>query len=432
LQPVRPLILGAFRLLDKHDDITVLVERKTFTESLRAALPKDFEIPPMLWNSMDFTSRVGIEDGGACYVSDKSCRVHAASAFGGKFYSVTLRDFEIADLVVPWAPGLPPASWPERYRRLEWPPHKEREKDLKKGFLVCQWHVGETIHDTLFDPTDPPARGLVLVTGATASGKTRLMNTVIGKYVCGLLEKGPKRRPHVVALGDPVETFLYQGQDKNKPLSLEQIGARLAAQDPTRAFDFTGRVLGLDSNSVADALRDALRETPVAYIISELRTESDFKAALNFAATGHLVFASAHSTSLIDAMTKLVEVFKADTPSLRAALAQRLNAVIHVRPIRLDREYTKGEKWSVALPTIWRSDSVAIRNFVSDGLASLLPRGRSEFSGGEDRSVLGLAHAAANVRKHPDVQSTNKQCNVDETLFDDLLRKAHERDLETR
>jgi hypothetical protein len=251
---------------------------------------------------------------------------------------------------------------------------------------------------------------------------------VIGRYLCNHL-RAAKRRPHVVVLGDPIETLLFQG---DPPLKLKDIGAALAKQDAQRAFDYTARVLGLDAYSVADALRDALRETPAAYVISELRHKSDFQAALEFAATGHLVFATAHSTTLVDAFAKLGEVFGADNPSQRAALAQRLKAVMHVQPLRLGPD---DAPWTAVLPAIWRNSHIASRNFVADGLASLLPRGKSAFSGGGDHGVLGLAHAAAALKDDKDVQDGNRKYQdpaLLEGLFAELLRTAHQKDFDVR
>jgi len=147
-----------------------------------------------------------------------------------------------------------------------------------------------------------------------------------------------------------------------------------------RPVDFTSRTLGIDVSSVRSALRDALRETPAAVVISELRDSEDFQATLEFAETGQLVFATAHSTSLVDAMRKLMTFAPPpESPGGRSLLAQRLKSVIHLRKIDLSgTEAPKDNglnRMTITLPSVWLHNSAGIRNFVSDGLASILPRG---------------------------------------------------------
>lgn len=87
-----------------------------------------------------------------------------------------------------------------------------------------------------------------------------------------------------------------------------------------------------ESSSIDYALRDALRETMSAYVMSELRDVEDFKATLSFAANGQIIFATAHNAFLVDTVRKLV--FFSSTPgnigSCRRTHRQ-VHPLVHIR-----------------------------------------------------------------------------------------------------
>jgi hypothetical protein len=441
--PLEPgiLNLGTIHPL-RQKDITVLVKRELLEKEL-SARGADASIVSAR-KSLDFSATIEFALG----KTKEVCRVHAALAFGGEYYSVTIRGFKVPKKVKlkkwetseKWACDDAATAWlvrlgipKARARGMLCRPYPEiasRKESIADGFLTGQHRLGELMYETIFASTSiPGSSGLVLVTGATASGKTQAMNYMVFLYLCGLYRKTRKlkRRPHVVALGDPIETLFFQ---KTEDAGLSEIAEYQIRNSYVRAFDLTARILGKDAASVSDALKDALRETPSAYIISELRSTQDFRAALEFAATGHLVFATAHSTSLVDAMARLVEVYGAQTPSGRSALAQRLKAIAHLRPIE-DVKNEKGMPLGVTLPATWVGDSVGVRNFVADGLASLLPRGKSRYTSpgaAAPRGVHGIAYAAERLKEieHAYVSLTR----AEERIFADVIKRAHEMDLE--
>jgi len=242
------------------------------------------------------------------------------------------------------------------------PSHRftDLKKEKNRGSERVPWEiVDEHLAST-------PATGLVLIAGGTGSGKTTALNVLVAKHMSRVLlhdfRKG--RRPHVVVVGDPVETTFYG--DK---MELAESRQKTTGQ---RTVDFTARVLGVDVRSVHEALRDALRETPAAVVVGELRDRDDFRAALDFAATGHLIFSTSHSTSLEDVFRKLLDVTDATTPSGRAALIQRIRSVIHIRKFERNR-----------IPIVWTTTSMARRSFIAEGLSSLVPGGKPE------RGLLG-------------------------------------------
>ncbi|CAI2415911.1 type IV pilus twitching motility protein PilT [Serratia plymuthica] len=141
--------------------------------------------------------------------------------------------------------------------------------------------------------------GLILVTGATGSGKSTTLAAMIDDI-------NQHQRRHVITLEDPIE-FMHHSRK-----SLIQ-----------------QRELGRDSHSFDEALRAALREDPDVILLGELRDTTTIRLALTAAETGHLVLATLHTRSAPQAVDRLVDVFPAEEkPYVRAQLAASLQAVI--------------------------------------------------------------------------------------------------------
>ncbi|EFE96183.1 type IV pilus twitching motility protein PilT [Serratia odorifera] len=141
--------------------------------------------------------------------------------------------------------------------------------------------------------------GLILVTGATGSGKSTTLAAMID-------EINRHQRRHILTLEDPIE-FIHHSQRS------------LIHQ----------RELGRDTHSVELALRAALREDPDVILLGELRDLMTIRQALTAAETGHLVLATLHTRNAPQAVERLVDVFPAEEkPYVRAQLAGSLQAVI--------------------------------------------------------------------------------------------------------
>lgn len=145
--------------------------------------------------------------------------------------------------------------------------------------------------------------GLILVTGATGSGKS----TTLAAMVDFLNHHSDG---HILTLEDPVE-FIHQ----SKRCLIQQ------------------REIGLHCLSFSDALRAALREDPDVILLGELRDSETIRLALTTAETGHLVLATLHTRGAAQAVERLVDAFPAQEKepvrkqlagSLRAVLAQKL------------------------------------------------------------------------------------------------------------
>jgi len=121
-------------------------------------------------------------------------------------------------------------------------------------------------------------RGLVLVTGATGSGKSTTLASMIdyrNQHAFG----------HIVTIEDPIE-FVHTHK------------RALVSQ----------REVGVDTHSFREALHNALRQAPTVLLLGELRDEETVQAALRFAETGHLVFATLHATNSAQAIERIVSV----------------------------------------------------------------------------------------------------------------------------
>ncbi|MGV8924303.1 MAG: type IV pilus twitching motility protein PilT [Ewingella sp.] len=141
--------------------------------------------------------------------------------------------------------------------------------------------------------------GLILVTGATGSGKSTTLAAMIDhlNHTCAR---------HIITLEDPIE-FIHSSQ-------------RCLIQQ---------RELGRHTHSFTDAVRGALREDPDVLLLGELRDADSIRLALTAAETGHLVLATLHTRNATQAVDRLVDVFPAeDKGFVRAQLAGSLRGVI--------------------------------------------------------------------------------------------------------
>ncbi len=141
--------------------------------------------------------------------------------------------------------------------------------------------------------------GLLLVTGATGSGKSTTLAAMVG-HLNETLDG------HILTLEDPVE-FCHQ---------------------PARCL-IQQREIGTHCQSFSDGLRGALREDPDVILLGELRDSETIRLTLTAAETGHLVLATLHTRGAAQAVERLVDVFPADEQNkVRSQLAGSLKAVL--------------------------------------------------------------------------------------------------------
>ena len=144
--------------------------------------------------------------------------------------------------------------------------------------------------------------GLVLITGATGSGKSTTLGAMLEHI-------NQHRSGVVVVLEDPIE-FVFPP------------GLGLIKQ----------REVGTDTRSFASGLRHALRQDPDVIAVTELRDQESVEIALQAAETGHLVIATFHAADPPKAIDRILEMFGAEMlPQMRAQLANALLAIISQR-----------------------------------------------------------------------------------------------------
>ncbi len=148
-------------------------------------------------------------------------------------------------------------------------------------------------------------RGLVLVAGPTGSGKTTTTAAMIGHI-------NATRRCHIVTIEDPIEIIH---------------GDNLALVDQ--------REIGTDTASFATALRSAARQDPDVVFVGEMRDLETTTAALQVAATGHLVISTLHTTSAKDTVNRIIDLFPPHQQAqARLSLAGSLQGIVCQRLVR--------------------------------------------------------------------------------------------------
>jgi len=141
--------------------------------------------------------------------------------------------------------------------------------------------------------------GIVLVTGATGSGKSTTLAAMVDHI-------NAHKREHILTIEDPIE-FVHH----NKLSVLNQ------------------REVHRDTHSFSAALRSALREDPDVILVGELRDLETIRLAISAAETGHLVFGTLHTNSAPKTIDRIIDVFPAEEKSMvRSMLSESLRAVI--------------------------------------------------------------------------------------------------------
>jgi twitching motility protein PilT len=145
-------------------------------------------------------------------------------------------------------------------------------------------------------------RGLILVTGATGSGKTTTLAAVIDHI-------NRTRRQHIVTIEDPIEIL-----------------------HSDHGCIVNQREVGLDTESFLAAIRRVLRQDPDVILIGELRDSETAETALKAAESGHLVFSTLHTIDAAETIGRMIEFFPAEKQEqIRSILAGVLRGVVSQR-----------------------------------------------------------------------------------------------------
>jgi twitching motility protein PilU len=154
-------------------------------------------------------------------------------------------------------------------------------------------------------------RGIVIVVGATGSGKSTSLAAMVGY-------RNEKTRGHIVTIEDPVE-YVHQH----------------------RGCVVTHREVGVDTESWHTALKNTLRQAPDVIMIGEIRDRETMEYGVQFAETGHLVLATLHANSSNQALDRIINFFPEEKrEQLLMDLSLNIRALVSQRLI--PREKTEG------------------------------------------------------------------------------------------
>ena len=165
---------------------------------------------------------------------------------------------------------------------------------------IDQLGLPPAIHAVLEKPS-----GLVLVTGATGSGKSTSLAAMIDKI-------NRTRSEHIITIEDPIE-FVHK---------------------PIKSV-ISQREVGKDTVSFASALKGALRQDPDIILMGEMRDYETVSMAMTAAETGHLVFGTLHTNGAPETINRIVDVFPAEEQAkARSQLSQSLRLVMTQQLLR--------------------------------------------------------------------------------------------------
>jgi twitching motility protein PilT len=211
--------------------------------------------------------------------------------------------------------------------------------------------------------------GLVIVCGATGSGKT----TTLAMLINLLNQTGGYR---IITVEEPVE-YLF-------PRSANSV--------------VTQREVGEDVLTFADGLKYGLRQDPDVILVGEIRDRDTAQMALSAAETGHLVFTTLHTRDTKGAITRYADLFPQEVQrDIRAQLALSLRAIVSQR---LLAGTERGAKRHLALEVLWNTFPIAsaIRTGKLESIDNYLLTGREEGMVSFDESVRQLLQAGKIAR----------------------------------
>jgi twitching motility protein PilT len=234
------------------------------------------------------------------------------------------------------------------------------------------------------------ARGLILVTGATGSGKSTSLAAMIDQINC-------ERQAHILTIEDPIE-FLHD--HRNCLVNQREVHS--------------------DTRSFAVALRAALRQDPDVVLLGELRDLETMEAALSIAETGHLTLGTLHTRSAASTVHRVIDVFPVHQQSqIRAQLALVLEGIVCQALLPRATGSGRALAMEVMVP------NAAIRNLIREDkvhqLESAMQMGREKFGMQTFNQSLAALVLSGQIERRPALETST---NPDE-LRQMLARVSH-------
>ena len=223
-------------------------------------------------------------------------------------------------------------------------------------------------------------RGLVLVVGATGSGKSTTLAAMLD-------HRNRTEAGHIMTIEDPVE-FVHD----HKKCVISQ------------------REVGVDTDSFHDALKNALRQAPTVILIGEIRDEETMEHAINFAETGHLCLATLHSNNANQAMERVMNFFPPERHrQIYLQLSLNLKSIVSQRLVR-----TQDDGRAAAIEVLLNTARISdlIRQGEIDDIKTAMAAGKNEGMQTFDQALfelyrggqIGLEEAIANADSATDLK----------------------------
>jgi len=205
-------------------------------------------------------------------------------------------------------------------------------------------------------------QGLILVTGATGTGKSTTLASMINHL-------NETRQLNIISLEDPIE-FVH----------------------PSKKSQVVQRELGTHLRSFADGLRAALREDPDVILVGELRDADTISMAMTAAETGHLVLGTLHTTGAVKSIDRILDALPIDLrEQTKSFLSQSLNAV--VSQVLLKNADGRGRKAVLEIMVMNRAIAKLISTDQTHQIPSIVQTNRQEGMQLMDQALLEAVQA---------------------------------------
>lgn len=222
-------------------------------------------------------------------------------------------------------------------------------------------------------------RGLVLVTGATGSGKSTTLAAMLNHI-------NVTRPAHIVTIEDPIE-FVFR--DRRSIINQREIGE--------------------DATTFARALRAAMRQDPDVILVGEMRDQETISTALTAAETGHLVMSTLHTIDAAETVDRIINMFPPHQhQQIRTSLAGSLNAVLSQRLVK--RVGNRGRVAAMEIMLV----TARIRELLTDAsrfheLREAIAQGQRNYGMQTfDQSLMGLLKAGIIAQEEALENCTNR------------------------